>query len=107
MRKMNPIKTITTDELESKLKSGEDLLLVDVREDEEVEEGMIPVAKHIKMGDIPESLDQFDKDKEYIFICRSGNRSGNVAHYMQEQGYKVVNMEGGMLNWSGETAPKK
>jgi rhodanese-related sulfurtransferase len=104
---MEMIKTITTDELEKKLKNGEDLLLVDVREDEEVAEGMIPGAKHIKMGEIPESLDQFDKDKEYIFICRSGNRSGNVAHYMKEQGYKVVNMEGGMMNWAGETAEKK
>lgn len=107
MLKMDSIKTITTDELEKKLKNGENLLLVDVREDEEVEEGMIPGAKHIKMGEIPESLDQFDKDKEYIFICRSGNRSGNVAHYMHEQGYKVVNMEGGMMNWAGETAAKK
>lgn len=104
---MDTIKTITTDELEQKLKNGEDLLLVDVREDEEVAEGVIPGAKHIKMGEIPESLDQFDKEKEYIFICRSGNRSGNVAHYMQEQGYKVVNMEGGMMNWAGETAEKK
>ncbi|MCA1056833.1 rhodanese-like domain-containing protein [Rossellomorea aquimaris] len=104
---MTEIKTITTDELNEKLQNGEDLLLVDVREDEEVAGGMIPGARHIKMGDIPESLDKFDKDKEYIFICRSGNRSGNVAHYMQEQGYKVVNMEGGMLNWAGETAPKK
>lgn len=107
VKKMTEIKTITTDELNKKLQNGEDLLLVDVREDEEVEEGMIPGARHIKMGDIPESLDKFEKDKEYIFICRSGNRSGNVAHYMQEQGYKVVNMEGGMMNWGGETAPKK
>ncbi len=107
LRRMDSIKTISTDELEQKLKNGEDLLLVDVREDEEVEEGMIPGAKHIKMGEIPESLDQFDKDKEYIFICRSGNRSGNVAHYLQEQGYKVVNMEGGMMNWAGDTAAKK
>jgi rhodanese-related sulfurtransferase len=107
VKKMSEIKTITTDELNKKLKNGEDLLLVDVREDEEVEEGMIPGARHIKMGDIPESLDKFDKDKEYIFICRSGNRSGNVAHYMKDQGFKVVNMEGGMMNWAGETAPKK
>jgi rhodanese-related sulfurtransferase len=107
VKKMSEIKTITTDELNKKLKNGEDLLLVDVREDEEVEEGMIPGARHIKMGDIPESLEKFDKDKEYIFICRSGNRSGNVAHYMKDQGFKVVNMEGGMMNWAGETAPKK
>ncbi|UII55258.1 rhodanese-like domain-containing protein [Cytobacillus spongiae] len=99
---MEPIKTITTDELEKKLKAGEMLELVDVREDEEVEQGMIPGAKHIRMGTIPENLQEFDKEKEYIFICRSGNRSGNVCYFLQDQGYKVVNMVGGMLDWNGE-----
>lgn len=103
---MEEIKTITTDELEKKLEAGEKLALVDVREDEEVQHGMIEVAKHIRMGEIPENLDYFDKDTEYIFICRSGNRSNNVCHYMQEQGYKVRNMVGGMMNWKGEVIVK-
>ncbi|MDZ5472586.1 rhodanese-like domain-containing protein [Bacillus sp. 31A1R] len=97
------IEIITTEELQEKLKKGENLELVDVREDEEVEFGMIPGAKHIKMGEIPANLDYFDKDKEYIFICRSGRRSENVCYYLQDQGYKVRNMLGGMLDWSGET----
>ncbi|MBN6889359.1 rhodanese-related sulfurtransferase [Cytobacillus horneckiae] len=100
---MEEMKEITTDELKNKLDAGEKLELVDVREDDEVAQGMIPGAKHIRMGTIPENLDSFDKDKEYIMICRSGNRSGQVCHYMQEQGYKVRNMVGGMLDWSGET----
>jgi len=97
------IEIITTEELQEKLKNGEKLELVDVREDEEVEAGMIPGAKHIKMGEIPANLDYFDKEKEYIFICRSGRRSENVCYYLQDQGYKVRNMLGGMLDWSGET----
>ncbi|MBM7585045.1 rhodanese-related sulfurtransferase [Bacillus pakistanensis] len=104
---MDSIKTITTDELMKKLEQGEELYLVDVREDEEVAEGMIPSAKHVKMGDIPESVSQFEKDKEYVFICRSGRRSENVCHFMNDQGFKVVNMEGGMLEWAGKTEPKK
>ncbi|PLR68531.1 MULTISPECIES: rhodanese-like domain-containing protein [Bacillaceae] len=103
---MNEIKEITTDELHKKLQSGEKLNLVDVREDDEVEKGMIPEARHIKMGEIPENLDAFDKDKEYIVICRSGGRSGNVCAYLQDQGYKVRNMTGGMLDWNGETKKK-
>lgn len=104
---MDYIETITTDELEKKLAAGEELELVDVREDEEVKHGMIPGAKHIRMMTIPENLAYFDKEIEYIFICRSGNRSGNVCHYMQEQGYKVRNMIGGMMSWTGETANEK
>jgi len=97
------IPEITTEELEKKLAAGEKLALVDVREDEEVAHGMIPGAKHIPMMQIPQNLDYFDKDKEYIFICRSGGRSTNVCHYMHEQGYKVRNMTGGMMEWKGET----
>ncbi|KMJ57781.1 sulfurtransferase [Bacillus sp. LL01] len=100
---MSEIQTITTDELKKKLDTGEELYLVDVREDEEIEMGKIKQAEHIRMGDIPDNLDKLDKDKEYIFICRSGRRSENVCHYLQDQGYKVRNMEGGMLEWEGET----
>jgi len=100
---MEEIKEITTEELEKRLNSGEQIELVDVRENEEVAQGMIPGAKHIRMNDIPENLDYFSKEKEYIFICRSGMRSENVCHYLQDQGFKVVNMAGGMLDWKGET----
>jgi rhodanese-related sulfurtransferase len=100
---MEEIQIITPEELKKKLEQGENLELVDVREHEEVEQGMIPGAKHIRMGEIPANLDYFDKDKEYIFICRSSRRSENVCYYLQEQGYKVRNMIGGMLEWTGET----
>ncbi|MCH1625393.1 rhodanese-like domain-containing protein [Ferdinandcohnia quinoae] len=96
------IPEITTEELKQKLENGEKLALVDVREDDEVATGMVPGTKHIKMGEIPNNLDYFDKDKEYIFICRSGGRSGNVCAYLQDQGYKVRNMVGGMLEWDGK-----
>ncbi|KOO46783.1 rhodanese-like domain-containing protein [Priestia koreensis] len=99
---MEEVKVITTDELEEKLEKKEPVLLVDVREDEEVADGMIPGAKHIKMGDIPANVDYFDKDKEYIFICRSGKRSENVCMYLQDQGYNVRNLVGGMLDWHGK-----
>ncbi|QPA33259.1 rhodanese-like domain-containing protein [Thermaerobacillus caldiproteolyticus] len=103
---MEGIKEITAEELKEKLECGEKLNLVDVREDEEVAFGMIPGAKHIKMGDIPHRLDEFNKDEEYIFICRSGARSENVCRYLQDMGYKVRNMVGGMLAWDGETVSK-
>jgi rhodanese-related sulfurtransferase len=99
---MGDIPVITTDELQQKLEAGENLELVDVREDEEVAAGMIPGSRHIKMMDIPNRLNELDREKEYIFICRSSARSGNVCHYLQDQGYKVRNMIGGMLEWRGK-----
>ncbi|MGE7602287.1 rhodanese-like domain-containing protein [Peribacillus sp. NPDC097675] len=103
---MEQIKIFTPEEIEAKVEAGEAIELVDVRENEEVQEGMIEGAKHIRMNDIPDNLDYFDKDKEYIFICRSGRRSENVCHYLQEQGYKVANMDGGMMHWTGEVIVK-
>jgi rhodanese-related sulfurtransferase len=102
VKQMEEIQVITPEELKKKLEQGEKLELVDVRENEEVAQGMIPGAKHIRMGEIPANLDYFDKEKEYIFICRSSARSGNVCYYLQEQGYKVRNMIGGMLAWPGD-----
>jgi rhodanese-related sulfurtransferase len=103
---MTEFKEISPEEVQKRLENGEKLELIDVREDEEVEAGMIPQAKHIRMNDIPEHLDALDKDKETIYICRSGGRSGNVCAYLQDKGYNVVNMTGGMLDYKGETKPK-
>ncbi|MDQ0176902.1 rhodanese-like domain-containing protein [Bacillus chungangensis] len=99
---MNFIKTITAAELAQKLDNKEPLHLIDVREHEEVATGMIPTAQHIPMGEIPVTLHKLDKQTPYIFICRSGNRSGQVCLFLQEQGYDVTNMVGGMLEWTGE-----
>lgn len=101
------IKTITPEEVKTKLENGETLYLIDVREDDEVAEGMIPEAVHIPMGEIPDHLEKLDKDNEYIIICKAGGRSFKVCKYLMFQGYeKVVNMTGGMLKWTGETKPK-
>lgn len=105
-RKMEAIKQITPEEVRKLLEEGETLNLIDVREDEEVSQGKIPEAVHIPMGEIPEHLNKLDKNQEYIIICRSGRRSENVSHFLQDQGYKVRNMVGGMLEYKGETKPK-
>lgn len=96
------MKQITPQELEEKIERGEKLNIIDVREPEEVAEGMVYGAKHIPMMQIPKRLDEFDKEQEYIFICRSSNRSGQVCRFLEGHGYKVVNMVGGMLEWTGE-----
>ncbi|WP_211272847.1 rhodanese-like domain-containing protein [Domibacillus antri] len=100
------IPTITAEEVRQKLENGENLALIDVREDVEVAEGMIPQAEHIVMNTIPDNLDRLDKETDYIIICRSGMRSENVSRYLIENGYKATNMTGGMLEYTGETAPK-
>ncbi|MDN4072534.1 rhodanese-like domain-containing protein [Fictibacillus terranigra] len=94
------IATITPEEVKSRLKKGEAISLIDVREDEEVAEGKIAEAKHIRMMEVPNRLDEINKDDEHIIICRSGRRSENVAYFLQENGFKVKNMAGGMLAYN-------
>ena len=65
---MIEIKEIMPEEVQQKLANGEKIELIDVREEEEVEEGMIPQAKHIRMNDIPEHLEAIDKERETILF---------------------------------------
>lgn len=97
---MNP-QVITVEELKARLDAGEKPLMIDVRESEEVAQGIIPGAIHLPMGQVPQRLDEIPREGEVIFICRSGNRSGQVCEYLASLGFeKPVNMIGGMLAWS-------
>lgn len=79
-----------------------DSIIIDVREVEEYVEGHIPNVPLVLMNKIPEVISQFDKEKEYIFVCRSGVRSQNVALFFKNHGFeKVSNYAGGMLAWEG------
>jgi len=99
---MDELKVLTGEEVKNLLEKGENVHLVDVREDFEVETGKIPQAVHIPMNTIPENLGRFDKNQTYIIVCRSGARSEKVGYYLLEQGIQAINMEGGMLGWTGE-----
>lgn len=97
------MKEITPVEVQELLESGQALNLIDVREADEVAEGMIPGAIHIPLGEVAERTNEFDQAKPYIMICRSGGRSGRATAFLTEQGYDVTNMTGGMLEWNGAT----
>ncbi|AOV06555.1 rhodanese-like domain-containing protein [Sporosarcina ureilytica] len=97
------MKEITPSEVQERLESGETLHLVDVREDDEVAEGIIPGALHIPLGEVAERVNELDKSKSYILICRSGGRSGRATEFLEAQGYDATNMTGGMLEWEGAT----
>lgn len=98
----NNIDEIQPTKVEELLKNNEDTAILDVREDEEVAMGMIEDAIHIPLANIPYNMDKLSKDKHYIAVCRSGSRSNMAATYLQEHGFKVSNMAGGMLKWDGE-----
>lgn len=82
------------------LQGRDDVVVLDVREPSEYAAGHIPNVTLIPMGQVPNRLSEIPKDKTVILTCRSGNRSGQVADFLRQQGYSNVhNMEGGILAW--------
>ncbi|MEK4091033.1 rhodanese-like domain-containing protein [Viridibacillus sp. FSL H8-0110] len=96
------MKLISVEEVQQLLESGKELNLIDVREVDEVAAGIIPTAINIPLGLIEFRMNELDKTKEYIMVCRSGGRSGNATMFLENQGFNVVNMDGGMLAWTGD-----
>lgn len=79
--------------------------VVDVREDFEVAEGMIPGALHIPMGELNTRLEELDRSRPVIAVCRSGNRSARVADALNAAGYTADTMAGGMVAWQRSGLP--
>ncbi len=70
--------------------------VIDVREPFELFLGKVKGSVNIPMGSIPSRLDELKKlSKPLIFVCASGNRSGQVVAYLQSQGWKDVQNGGG------------
>ncbi|NRF92739.1 rhodanese-like domain-containing protein [Paenibacillus frigoriresistens] len=92
--------TILPSEIKKRLDLGEQLAIVDVREDDEVAAGIIQGAIHIPLAQLPDRLSEIPQVEELILVCRSGNRSGRAISFLEAQGYKgLKNMTGGMLEW--------
>ena len=84
----------------AEVKGREDVVVLDVREPWEYEEGHIPGVTLIPMQEVPNRLDEIPTDETVIVTCRTGNRSGQVAEYLRQQGYgNVHNMAGGIVAW--------
>ncbi|WP_010096374.1 rhodanese-like domain-containing protein [Ornithinibacillus scapharcae] len=96
-------KQITPEEMAKRLQHGEEVIVIDVRENSEVATGKIPGAKHIPLGQLALRKNELNKDKSYIITCQSGNRSKAACGILEALGYQVEDMKGGMNNWNGDT----
>jgi rhodanese-related sulfurtransferase len=91
---MSAIPTTTVTQL------PDDAVLVDVREPHEWEAGHAPGAIHIPLGELPSRIGELpETDDAVAIVCRSGGRSARAVQWLAQQGYDVVNVEGGMLEW--------
>ncbi|WP_242085429.1 rhodanese-like domain-containing protein [Aestuariivivens sediminis] len=97
---------LTHEEWSEQLANDDNAVVLDVRTDDEVANGIIPNAIHIdiyKGQNFIDELEELDKSKNYYVYCRSGNRSGQACRIMDELGFKnAYNLEGGILEWQGD-----
>ncbi|KOV76935.1 adenylyltransferase/sulfurtransferase MoeZ [Nocardia sp. NRRL S-836] len=100
--------TITPLELKHKQESGEDFLLVDVREPHEYEIVKIPGSVLIPKDKIlsGEAFSQLPQDKPLVLHCKSGARSAEALAALHKAGFKdAVHVGGGVLAWAREVDP--
>ena len=105
------MKDLSQDEWVEQLKKDKNAVVLDVRTMDEVEDGVIENAMHLdiyKGQEFINALEQLDKSKSYYVYCRSGNRSGQACSIMEELGFKkTYNLDGGILQWSGDLVSYK
>ncbi len=84
---------------------GPSTLLLDVREDDEWNQGHAAAAQHIPMGEVPGRLNEIDRSATLYVICKAGGRSAKVADFLARDGFEPINVEGGMLAWAAAGRP--
>lgn len=85
-----------------------DVVLLDVRTTKEYDEGHISNALNIDVmqdGFIEEAKSTLLADKTIAVYCRSGKRSANAARLLVKEGFKVVNLDGGIMAWKSAGKP--
>jgi len=98
---------ITSTELKQRLDNGDDIQIVDVREDNEVAIGRIPNSIHIPLGQVLNRINEIDPNRETVVHCKMGGRSARAIDALQRSGFqgKLINLKGGIIGWSNEVDP--
>lgn len=85
----------------SDIVQDENIVLIDVRTEEEYDSGHIPRAINIPYTEIENEVD-YDKDKPIAVYCRTGKRSKEAALTLEKMGYTKIYDIGGINNYEGE-----
>ena len=97
------IKSIKSNEFRTEIMTPE-IQLVDVRVPEAFNEGHIPGAKNLDFTSehFDEMMKQLDKKNPVAVYCRGGRQSMEAAEKLQDAGFEVIHLDGGILTWDGE-----
>lgn len=87
--------------------AGEDVQLIDVREQREYDHVKIEGSTHIPLGQIIQRMDELDPNREIVMQCKMGGRSAQAIMGLMQAGYTgaMSNLRGGITAWSNEIDP--
>jgi rhodanese-related sulfurtransferase len=89
-------------------KADGNLTILDVRTVEEFKkDGHLANAKLIPLHQLSSNLNMLDKSKRILVYCRSGSRSVSASRILTKNGFTVINMSGGMMDWKDENLPSE
>lgn len=80
----------SADALKERIDRGEKLLIIDVREPDEVASGSVPHALNVPMSVLSQRMRDIPKDVSIVFICASGHRSARAAELFRKNGYAAT-----------------
>ena len=91
---------IQVEELKNRLDAGEELFLLDVRDEYEFE--ISNIGGHlIPLPELPQRVNEIDTNKEIVALCKMGSRSVKAVEFLRNAGFKKVsNLSGGIRAWS-------
>jgi rhodanese-related sulfurtransferase len=97
---------LSTREVKQLLDQGRPVVLLDVREPEEVALVRIAGAIHIPMDEIPGRVHELDRGADIVVICHHGMRSAGVAAFLRQHEFSsVANLIGGIDAWALSVDP--
>jgi rhodanese-related sulfurtransferase len=97
---------ITPQDLKARLDRHEALVLLDVREDWETALCRLDNATHIPIEEIEFRTTELDPAEDIVVYCHHGVRSAAVAEFLRQQGFKAVNLQGGLDQWARSIDPR-
>jgi adenylyltransferase/sulfurtransferase len=101
------IPEITVTELKQRLDQGDDVQIIDVREQKEYDVARLPDSKLIPLGQLVNRMSEIDPNRETILHCKGGGRSARALEALRNAGFKgkLLNLKGGIGAWSNEVDP--
>lgn len=85
--------TIVVEELEKRDRA--EIVIVDIRSEEEFKRGTIDGAINLPIEEIPARIDELEKEKTIYVLCHTGEKSKGITEELTKQGFTACNVEGG------------